>query len=76
MGMDKHEKAQIVKAITLLNAGECRRNEALEILYGLAGLVYPGPRPQNLHHEDRHGSPGEEADRLVDRRKWEEVLNV
>lgn len=50
--MDKHEKAKIVKAITLLNGGKCRLDEALEILYALAGLVYPGPRPPEVPQED------------------------
>ena len=71
--MDKHEKAQLVKAITHLQREG--HDEALEILYGLVGLVYPGPRPPDLAQHDQ-GSPGDEADRLIDRRRWEEVLNV
>lgn len=73
--MDKNEKAQIVKAITLLHGGKCRLDAALEILYGLAGLVYPGPRPPEALQEG-HVLQEEEADRLIDRRKWEEVLSV
>lgn len=42
--IDKHEKAKIVKAITLLQKEDCRKEEALEILYGLVGLDYAASR--------------------------------
>lgn len=70
--MDKHGKAQIVKAITLIQGG--RIDKALKILYGAVGLVYPGPR-LGFHQEDP-GSPRKEDDRTIDRRKWDEVLNA
>ena len=73
--MDKNEKALLVKAITLLQKDNCRNEEALEILYGLVGLVYPGPRSPQARQEDPRPQ-GEEVDRLIDRKKCEEVLTV
>lgn len=69
--MDKHEKAQVVKAITLLQAGRCRHEEAMEILYGLVGLVYPSTRlmnnspPDHLPQDDPGPSEEEAAANLA-----------
>jgi len=65
--MDKHEKAQIVRAITLLQKKDCRKEEALEILHGLVGLDYATSRQPE---KDVSGSqPGRSRLLNIDREK-------
>jgi hypothetical protein len=55
IAMDKHAKAEIVKAITLLQREAPRIDETLQILCGLVGLVSPPTRRQKISPAEASG---------------------